>query len=226
MNKKEKFIFDKIVSKVKPHILEYGFSPSYGEQGFLKSTTNAWLNYQLLIYENHFTNGSNFSFRIEPYVWVGVKEIEKVYQKVTINAILKSNFDFVTIGNSVADLLVNEEVVYRKRNQTLNLICTNEEEIDRLSRSILSYFIDFANSYFNVNSSITRVDFLLNSQPNEYKVNARNDTYRIIKGLIAARLCENIELEKLLDIYRRQIIERDMYNTKPEFDRLIEYFGF
>jgi hypothetical protein len=41
-----------------------------------------------------------------------------------------------------------------------------------------------------------------------------------LKGLIAAKLNGNPKLDELVSIYDKQILERDMYNTVEEMERL------
>lgn len=48
----------------------------------------------------------------------------------------------------------------------------------------------------------------------------QNNNYRILKGIIAAKLNNNPNLEELIKIYDRQIVDRDMYNATEEMQRL------
>jgi len=198
----------------------YAFIPSSQKQGFIRKTDNAIFFYQLLIYNRTVIKTGAKGFLIEPYIWVNVKEIERYYREITLNTILKNESDFVTIGNSIANLLANPDGLYEKRNQSLNLHVFEEGHIPLVAAQLLKQFNEVALPYCLNNATISMIDKLVNIKPDDYKVHMRNDNYRILKGLIAAKLNNNPHLEELIKIYDKQIEERDMYNCTEEMSRL------
>ncbi|MBV7533954.1 hypothetical protein [Chitinophaga sp. sic0106] len=199
----------------------FGFSPSIKEQGFVKKEKGSICLYQFLVYDRTFIKTGAKGVLVEPYIWIGVDEIEKHYKKITLNTELKKETDFITIGNSVASILHNPDGLYKKRNESLNLLITEDSQVEAIASELLNQFKKVALPYCELNSSVARVDELLNFMPNEYKVNAANDIFRITKGVIAAKLNNNPSLNVLIDIYDQQLIERDMDELhKQEMERL------
>lgn len=157
---------------------------------------------------------------VEPYIWLGVKEIEKYYKLITINKELKTDVNFVTIGNGIANLLANPDGLYAHRNKSLDLHVFDERHIPMVATQLLKQFKEVALPYCLNNASVAMVDKLVNTKPDEYKVHTMNDNTRILKGIIAAKLNNNPHLEELIKIYDKQIADRDMYNAVEEMERL------
>ena len=44
--------------------------------------------------------------------------------------------------------------------------------------------------------------------------------YRILKGIIAAKLNKNPKMGEIIKIYEKQIVDRDLYNCTEELKRL------
>jgi hypothetical protein len=74
-------------------------------------------------------------------------------------------------------------------------------------------FKQVAFPYCLTNAIVTMVNKIINTNPNDYKVHTMNDNYRILKGIIAAKLNNNPDLEEVIRIYGKQIVDRDMYNA-------------
>jgi len=199
----------------------YGFNPNLKEQGFLRKEKGSIHIYQFLVYDRTFIKTGKKGFQIEPFVWIGISEIEKYYRAITLNTALKKETDFITIGNSIASILANPDGLYKKRNESLNLLLAEEWQLKEIASQLLKQFKEVAEPYCQKNSSIARVDQLLNFMPAEYKVNAANDIYRITRGIIAAKLNNNLSLDELVDIYERQLVDRNMDEIhKQEVERL------
>lgn len=177
---------------------------------------------KLLIYNRTVLNTGAKGFLIEPYIWVGVKGIEKYYKKITINKELKTDVNFVTIGNSIANLLANPDGLYAHKNKSLDLNVFEERHIPIIAVQLLKQFKEVALPYCLNNATVTVVDKLINTKPNEYKVHTMNDNTRILKGIIAAKLNNNPHLDELIKIYDKQIVDRDMYNATEEMQLLKE----
>lgn len=217
----QKEVLRKLVDSLSNEMKVYDFEPSYKEQGFIRKTNNAIFLYQFLIYSRTIIKTGKKGYLIEPYIWINVKEIEKIYREITLNKVIKSDTDFKTIGNSVAGILANPDGLYKNRNKSLDLFVFEEKHMAHVGVELFKRFKGVALPYFLNNGNVPTVDKLINTKPNEYKVHTQNDNHRIIKGIIAAKLNNNPSLNELIDIYYEQLLERDMLsNTKKEMSRL------
>lgn len=218
----QKEVLRKIIDLLTPELKAYDFQPSYKEQGFIRRTENAMFFYQLLIYNRTVLKTGAKGFLIEPYIWAGVKEIEKYYKQITINKELKTDVNFVTIGNGIANLLANSDGLYAHKNKSLALHVFDERHIPIVAAQLLKQFKEVALPYCLNNATVAMVDKLVNTKPDDYKVHTMNDNYRILKGIIAAKLNNNPHVDELIKIYDKQIVDRDMYNATEEMQRLKE----
>ena len=201
-----------------------GFVWQPKEQLFLKKTLQGLLVFDLHFYDRTDMKTGAKGFLVEPYIWIIVNQTEEVYKKITVNTFLKKKTDFITLGNSVADLETNPDGIYKARNKSLDLFVFGSKNINYVSFEILTHFKKTALPYFEANCSSEAVDFLLNRHPREYCVHMRNDVFRIIKGLIAAWLTRNPKFEYLIQVYSEIIIDRDMpVNCKEELKNLKDY---
>lgn len=216
----QKEVLRKLFYLLEPELKAFDFELSHKHQGFIRRDKKAIFFYQLLIYNRTVLNTGTKGFLIEPYIWIGIKEIEKYYKQITLNKELKTDVNFVTIGNGIANLLANPDGLYANRNKSLKLHVFEDKHIPLVAAQLLKQFKEVALPYCLNNARVSMVDKLINTKPDEYKVHAMNDNYRILKGLIAAKLNNNSQLEELIKIYDKQIVERDMYNCAEEMSRL------
>ena len=153
---------------------------------------------------------------------MNVGEIEKYYKQVTLNTVLKAEIDFVTIGNSIAALLANTDGLYKNRNKSLDLLIFSERDIVVVADQLIRKFKQVALPYCLNNANVAAVDRFANNSPDDYKVNLSNDNYRIIKGIIAAKLNGNPLLSELIMVYDKQLSDRGMPDdTKKEMKKLV-----
>lgn len=221
----QKEVLRNIINSITHEMRVFDFEPSYKDQGFIKKKSDALILYQLLIYNRTVIETGEKGFKIEPYLWINVMEIEKYYKEITLNQELKNDADFVTIGNSIAALVANPDGIYRYRNKSMDLFVFDEKDINFVGTQLLKHFREIALPYSIANSSIAMVDKLINTKPEEYKVHTQNDNYRILKGIIAAKLNKNPLISELIDVYDRQLVERNMLGTtKEEMKRLKSIF--
>ncbi|MBX2921444.1 MAG: hypothetical protein KF746_04555 [Chitinophagaceae bacterium] len=217
----QKEVLRKLIELLTNELKAFDFTPSYKDQGFIRKTNDAVFLYQFLIYNRTAIKTGAKGFLIEPFIWVNVKGIEKYYKEITLNTIIKNDTDFITIGNSIAGLLSNPDGLYKNRNRSLDLHVFEEKHIVYVAEQLLRQFKDVALPYCLNNATVAMVDKIINSKPEEYKVHTQNDNYRILKGIIAAKLNNNPHLNELVGIYDKQLIERDMLDeTKEEMSRL------
>ncbi|MBG9376077.1 hypothetical protein I5907_07515 [Panacibacter sp. DH6] len=217
----QKEVLRKIIDLLSNEMKAFDFQPSYKEQGFIRKTNSAVFLYQFLIYNRTVIKTSAKGFLVEPFIWVNVKEIEKYYKEITLNTVIKSDTDFKTIGNSIAAILANPDGLYKSRNKSLDLHVFEEKHITYVANQLLKHFKEVGLPYCLNNATAAMVDRIINTKPNDYKVHTQNDNYRILKGIIAAKLNNNPSLDELIKIYDKQLFERDMLDdTKEEMNRL------
>lgn len=219
-----------IVAKVLDYLGEksggLNFKPDYKSFCILRKGTESVLIYNLLFYDRTNVRTNMKGVQIEPYIWINIKPVEKIYKELTLNKYLKKDTDFITVGNSVADLMANPGGIYKKRNNTLNLFVFDDKDVEIVSKELLKHFQDIALDYFNKYNSIKAVDESLNSYPSEYCVHMSNDTYRFMKGLIAAKLENNPNYEDLLQTYSDLMTMRAMpQNSFEELSNLKKKFS-
>ncbi|NLU91352.1 hypothetical protein [Chitinophaga sp. Ak27] len=199
----------------------YNFKPNFKEQGFIRKDKGAIFFYFFLIYDRTNIKTGEKGFQIEPQINIHIPEIEKYYKEITINSYLKTDWQFITIGNTVANIMANPDGINRKRNQSLDLFVFEEKNIPYVSWELLKYFKEVALPYFLTNNNVKKIDELLNTHPKEYSVHMFFDPYRFIKGTIAAKLAKNPALDDIVSTYSNLIIERDMTDDcKEEMERL------
>lgn len=217
----QKEIIRKVLQLLEVELESFAFKLKINQQGFFRRNGDATFFYYFLIYNELNIKTGERGFLLEPYADINISLIEEYYKEVTLNTELKNEWDFITIGNSIADLVANPDGINRKRNQRLNLLIFEERDIQPVVIELLKQFKQVALPYFLANNKIKRVDELLNVHPKEYSVHMYNDIFRFIKGLIAAKLNNNANFDNLMSIYNKLIIERDMPEyCMVELDRL------
>lgn len=217
----QKELTRKLIDLLSTKMSIFNFKPQTKEQGFVRKEESATFFYYFLIYNRTNIKTGARGYQIEPYCDISISGIEKYYKEININKELKSEWDFITLGNSIANLLANPDGINRKRNQSLDLYVFEERHIKLIADELLKQFNKVAMPYFLANNSISKVDELLNKHPKEYCVHMNNDLFRFIKGIIAAKLNDNSNVDQLLQIYDHLIIEREMpKDCKEEMERL------
>lgn len=218
----QKEVLRKIIDLLTSELKVFDFNPLYKEQGFYRKDNFVIFFYDFLIYNRTILKSGAKGFLIEPYATIHISEIEKYHNKITTNEMYKKDWSHSTIGNSVANLFANPDGINRKKNQSLDLHVFDERHIPLVAEQLLIQFKNFSLPFFLNNNTIERADELLNKHPIEDCVYMNNDNYRIIKGIIAAKLNNNPNLDELIKIYDKQIADRDMYNAVEEMQRLKE----
>ena len=104
--------------------------------------------YYFLIYNRTNIKTGVKGFLIEPYVEVNIPEIEEYYREITEKQELKTEWNFITLGNSVANFLTNPDGINRKRNQSLDLFVFNESDLISVTEQLFRQFKKFALPYF------------------------------------------------------------------------------
>lgn len=222
---KKKEIINSVLKLLSDKVESTGFSINLKDGVIIKKDVDAILIYDVLWYDRVNQDTNEFGFQAEPYVYIHNRSIESVYKEVSVNKFLKIELSFKTIGNSVADLEANPKGIYEKRNNSVDIYVFNESQIEKAAVSLFNYFRKTALPYFDKYAAVGSIDEALNSHPSDYCVHMPNDNWRIVKGLIAARLNNNSRYEKLHRTYYEFMDQRSMpKETFEELRNLTEKF--
>ncbi|WP_343673621.1 hypothetical protein [Chitinophaga sp.] len=217
----QKEIVRTIIDLLSKELAPLNFKANIKEQGFIRKDDNAIYFYYFLLYTRTNIKTRAKGFLIEPFADINISSIERYYKEITLNTELKNEWDFITIGNSIANLCANPDGINRKKNQTLDLFVFDEQHLQSVVIELTKQFKQVAFPYFLANNTVKRVNELLNKYPLEYSVHMNNDLFRFMKGLIAAKLDNNPQLDELLMIYSKLILDRNMPdNCKEEMKRI------
>jgi len=219
VNKRE--IIQKLIELLSSELNVFNFNAATKSQGFIRRDKSATYFFYFMIYNRTNIKTGAKGFQVEPYAELSIPEIEKYYKEITINKELKTEWNFITLGNSIANLQANPDGINKKRNESLDLFLFDESQIRPVAEELLKQFKKVALPYFISNNTVNKVDELLNKNPNEYCVHIYNDLYRFIKGAIAAKLNNNPGFEQILVTYENLIVKGDMPDDcKEEMARL------
>lgn len=207
MTKKE--VMQKTIESIAKVGTQFNFKAEWRNQWLIRNEADHIFMYELLIYDRTIIGTGAKGFQIEPMIWVNVKAIEAFYKQITVNTELKKDVDFKTIGSSIASLIANPDGIFRKKNESLNLLIFEENHIPGVAETLIKQFNKVALPYCLTNCKIPAIDKIANSHPGEWIVHMMNDYRRMIRGVIAAKLNSNPEIEKLLNFYEKQMIESD-----------------
>ncbi|WP_313581440.1 hypothetical protein [Chishuiella sp.] len=143
-------------------------------------------------------------------------DIEHIYKSVTTI----DGRPYLTLGNDFLILRNKKDDFDYKKNPTTYWLIENSNDLENFIFNFKSNFEEIILPYFNENSTIERVDYLLNSHP--LKMSIHNYIYplRANIGIIAAKLNNNQNFNDLIKIYEKELDEAEE-NYKNEFFKLI-----
>ena len=154
-------------------------------------------------------------FRLKNYI------IEDIYHQVTQKD-SEYNDSTETLGNSLGQIIKYfEQGDQIGTTENIMYLIENEDDIEILVKIIPKRFEQYILRYFNENSSIGRVNLLLNSNPRDLSIHNRIYPNRACIGVIAAKLTNNKDLKQLIQIYREELSEANPV-SKQEFETLVK----
>lgn len=201
-----------------------GFKWEATDTWFIKETDNAYLMYSLSIYEERELNTNRKVFRVEPSVFIHVKEVEAIFIE-NYHIHLRRRQQYFTLGGSVFVLAHPDNKEYCKRaNGTLKYYAVDEEDVEPILKRLFQIYREFAVDYFATYGSIQGADLALNSLPEKWCTHNLMGPHRWMKGLIAARLARNPEYVHLETVYSTQILRSDS-QEQTSFALIKEYLN-
>lgn len=101
------------------------------------------------------------------------------------------------------------------------------EELDAAGRDILLFFEEKGFAFFDLTRSLVEIDYIINDLPGQLCPYIYNNVHRCFKGLIAARLSGNSELDSLYVEYGSQLKKSLVDSeTRDSFDKLFSYLAY
>src|ERR1700752_2587274 len=105
----QRAVIERITELLKGEMGLFNFSADIKEQGFIRRDKTAIYFYYFLIYKRTNIKTNAKGFLIEPYAEINIPDIESYYKEITENKELKTEWNFVTLGNSIGNLLANPD---------------------------------------------------------------------------------------------------------------------
>ena len=202
-------------------ILFDGLELSFSKYGFILNNKNREFSRS----ENGITQIIDFFFykkdkhiEVKPEIRIRVEAIEKIYRAVSDT----DGRPYKTIGNHLFEILRyidKGEEIDNGNDIIYNWIIEDSEHIQKLIEVIPIYLEETILPYFQENSSVDRVDKLLNKYPHDISIHNPLYPLRANLAIIAAKLNGNREYENLLKIYHEELEEAEQ-TYKRDFDKL------
>lgn len=159
---------------------------------------------------------------IEPIIKIKSLDIENIYHKITRKE-AQYNDGTITLGNNlfkIIDSIENNVEVDIDRQQYY--LVEEEKDVQILIKVISEKVISYGLRYFEQNSTIARVDFLLNKSPKDISIHNWLYPMRACIALIAAKLNSNSKYDELVGIYKIEMQDAaEPY--REEFLSLLEF---
>lgn len=221
MNKLQ--LLRRIMETMEPEMIQLGFKKSFSRQKFLRQKDKDFtIAYSLSVYDKFNMIKKRSGIVVEPSLYVHYSPIEKIYSKFTTRS-LTSVTDLVTIGNLLSDIIANPSGKYIVHNESLGLFNYSESDFLTNANSLIRYFEDFALPYFEKYATIEGLDKIFNYHLEEASVHCyNNEPERSIRGIIAAKLFNNKNIQLLLKKHSEKIKTVWNENYQIEFSKLLE----
>ncbi len=211
---KIKEVFPLLMQGINDKIKEYGFEFKKNDKTFKRSSNSFIQIFDLLLTKT--TEG----ITVVPTIRIKSKEIEAIYHSVSkkepqyFDGTSCIGYDLFKI-KSYFDMCT--EIDYNEQNYYL---IKEVKEVEILVNVISEEFISYGIRYFDENSSIERIDYLLNKYPREISIHNWLYPLRACLAIIAAKLNNNPRFKELIQIYREELVDA-VYPYNEEFDELI-----
>jgi len=209
---KIKDVFNSIADEINLFLIKYNFVVNKNKQEFKYSHNNIVQIIRFLFHKK----GDKIYLKLE--IIMKLLDIENIYKSLSeIN-----ERPYLTLGNDFLILRKKENDFDYKKEPTTYLLIETNEDIENIIINFKLNFREIILPYFNENSTIEKVDYLLNRYP--LKMSIHNYLYplRANIGIIAAKLNNNPNYNQLIDIYRKEMKDAEE-NYKNEFFKIIDY---
>jgi hypothetical protein len=139
------------------------------------------------------------TFETTCHIGIGIVPIQKILQLSLDEELEGSQFYGSTLGSGI-------NVYTGILNYRFTIKCI--EDIKEWSNIVNDFYSKYAIVFFEKYNSVKAIDELLNSKPTEEVKLCDDLGWRIIKGLIAAKLINNPDYNNLRDYYKSVVLDR------------------
>ncbi|PWN64106.1 hypothetical protein [Chryseobacterium viscerum] len=192
---------------------KHGFKYRKTQTEFIRKTETSDQIFRL-----HYYKENDITITIKPELIIHVHAIESIYKSI---AQIEGR-PYSTLGNYFSHIRdYDGDATNYKRKPTKYWLIENDNDIQHLIKVIPEYLEEDILPYFDSNSTVSRVDELLNEYPDKMCVHNYIYPSRANIAIIAAKLNNNPHYEKLVKIYEERMEDAEE-NTKIEFFKLKE----
>lgn len=212
---------------VKTYFNKNGFKPyKYGVGiGWIKENENDLVFIDFgYIGMIHPKTGRRESYNINPCITISNYDIENHYKKICENSSLKDPIEFRTVCVKLADLENCKDGFFSEKHNNYDWEIDYVGAIEKIAPSLIDKIDNFGLPIYEKLKTVEQINNLYNNLdsleiPLIYPLLIPN---RAIKGIIAAKLVNNKDLNYLIDYYNKDVSNwPDMFQV--EFNNLIKY---
>jgi len=207
-----------LFNEIAESLEQFGFLRRKSGESFLRIVNSGEQDFYFIV------NKRGVELAVQPRFSIRINSILDIYHKITVKE--KEYFqDSAVLENSLGELI--GYVDNNKEEGTggaFNYLMKDPNDLQILKQVIPLRFQEYVLPYFDKNSSVERVDFLLNRNPTKLVMHQWLNPDRIIMGTIAAKLVGNPRYRELVSIYTDEMKDvAERYSV--EFERLLSYLG-
>jgi hypothetical protein len=207
-----KLIKENLATEINRYLEVDGFVYKKASNEFVSSRGDRILIFNMLLtsWSDHYS----LSLRL----YISHKKIEKVYEDI----LGKSHR--LTIGNTIERISKSpdgREVI----NGNMAILLIQDADISTAADTLKRYYDEIAKPYFDLYQTLSSIDDIVNNPPFDFcpaHVGGNFDD-RCIKGLIVARLVDNLNYDRLVAIYDEKIKETRDSNSIENYYKVKDY---
>ncbi|MDV3349824.1 hypothetical protein QGP82_14055 [Leptothoe sp. LEGE 181152] len=203
------------MSKIKTLLFEK-MKPELGQAGFNLVKTRNWFirkqnqNVSFVFWIVSYKDQGNI--RITPTTGVRFNNIEDIFHQC-------AGFDEKYKKYTLT--LVSEIWRWKKTETSYQYILKSEDNVQDIAIQIVHDFWEDALKYYESYATLSQVDSELNNDPSGECIHQIMDFARCSRGIIAAKLCNRHNYEKLVQIYRERMSNQDKGFYLSSFDCIV-----
>lgn len=211
---KIKDVYPLLLQGINQKISMYGFVMKKNDKTFRRKSNDFIQIFDLLLTK------TSEGIYVEPIVRIKSVKIEEIYHSVSKKESIY--FDGTSsIGSNIFKIIrYYEEGIEKDYDEQQYYLIEKDKDVDVLINVISEKFIFYGIKYIEENSSIDRIDNLLNKNPREISIHNWLFPLRACIAIIAAKLNNNPKFEELIKIYEEELIET-VYPYNIEFKELV-----
>ena len=207
-----KDVSNELLSRIHDNFREFNFILNKGQSEFKRKVNNCTQIVDLFFYKK-----GQF-ITIKPEIRIKEHQIEKIYKAVS----QIRDRPYLTLGNHLFEIVKyidDGKEIDESEEETRDWLIEDDNDINKLVEIIPKYLKETILPYFDQNSSVPRVDELLNKYPRQISIHNVVYPLRANIAIIAAKLNQNPKFDELVEIYDEELLDAEETYRK-EFVRL------